>query len=115
MGKFDGFRFSFEGVMRGLYDDRVPYAGQTFSNVKGRVVAMSWLRKENTGEDFTGYLSVPREFSLDRDEYGYYIRQSFARELDNFVEDEEDGSTVIRDINITERIDAKGKRLSVEF
>ncbi len=115
MGKFDGCRFSFEGVMRGLYDDRVPYAGQTFSNVKGRTVAMSWLRRNNTGEDFTGYLSVPRELSLDRDEYGYYIRQSFARELDNFVEDEEDGGLLIRDINITERIDAQGKRLSVKF
>ncbi|MBR5376094.1 MAG: glycoside hydrolase family 32 protein [Lachnospiraceae bacterium] len=113
MGRFDGFRFHFEGVMRGLYDDRIPYAGQTFSNVKGRTVAMAWLRVKNTGEDFTGYMSVPRELSLDRDEYGYYIRQSFVSEVDNFVEDE-DGAQVIRDINITERIDPEGKRLSVE-
>ncbi|MBO4374885.1 MAG: glycoside hydrolase family 32 protein [Lachnospiraceae bacterium] len=113
MGKFDGFKFRFEGVMRGLYDDRTPYAGQTFSNVKGRTVAMSWLRVPNSGERFTGYLSLPRELSLDRDENGYYIRQSFARELDNFIEEDDDGWQVIRDINITERIDPTGKRLSV--
>ena len=113
MGKFDGFRFSFEGVMRGLYDNKIPYAGQTFSNVKGRTIAISWLRVPNSGESYTGYLSVPREFSLDKDEYGYFIRQSFAGEVDNFVEDE-DGWQVIHDINITERIDPSGKRLSIE-
>ncbi|MCR4922908.1 MAG: glycoside hydrolase family 32 protein [Lachnospiraceae bacterium] len=112
-GDFDGYEFKPHGVMKGLYDDKLPYAAQSFSNVKDRVISIAWLRTKNTGENFTGYMSVPRELSLAEDENGYYIKQKFVKEVSEYVRNE-DGYMVINDGNITEKISPDGKLLMVK-
>ena len=113
IGTFDGYRFRIESEMRSLYGNAIPYAAQSFSGVKDRVISVAWLRTENKGQCWHGMMSVPRELSLDKDAKGYYIRQRFVREADQYIR-ERSGSWVIEDPYIRETLDASGRELLVE-
>ncbi|MCR5627838.1 MAG: glycoside hydrolase family 32 protein [Lachnospiraceae bacterium] len=112
IGEFDGYKFTPEGDMKKLYSDKYPYAAQSFSNISGRVLSIAWLRLPNNGENHTGCMSIPREFTLGKDSEGYFIKQSFAREVADLIETTVDG-TKIKDANITEIISGDGKYLSI--
>lgn len=111
IGDFDGHTFTPETKLLSLYGSKLPYAAQTYSNVPGRVVQLSWLRTENRGEEWTGVMSAARELSLGKDADGWYIRQQFARELVGAVRDK-NGETVISDALAEERISADGRTLT---
>ena len=62
------------------YQNELPYAGQTYSNLQGRVVLVHWMRTENPGKYYTGMMGIPRELTLVKEEEGYILRQSVIRE-----------------------------------
>ena len=113
IGSFDGYTFTAETEMDCLYADHLPYAAQSFSNVSDRVISIAWLRAENRGTNYTGFMSIPRELSLGQNETGYYIRQRFISEADPYII-RENGRTVIADSYIHESIDQTGHKLFTE-
>lgn len=64
IGTFDGWRFQTDGVRRDAYLTKLPYAAQTYSNTKGRVISLPWLRTQNAGKLYTGMMGIPRELKL---------------------------------------------------
>lgn len=107
LGSFDGYAFRGEGGMQKLYEGGLPYAAQTFSGVEGRTVQICWLRTENRGEIWTGMMGLPRELSLGKDRDGFYIRQSFVREAEGFL-DRKDGFLIAEDRFVRESISPDG-------
>lgn len=79
-GDFDGFHFTNLSEGRMAYQNELPYAGQTYSNLPGRVVLMHWMRTENPRKYYTGMMGIPRELTLVKGEEGYILRQSVIRE-----------------------------------
>ncbi len=64
LGDFDGYTFRTDGVQRHAYMCGLPYAAQTYSGVKDRVIAVPWLRTHNVGKPYTGMMGLPRELGL---------------------------------------------------
>lgn len=117
LGNFDGYVFTPETGLLHLFEgeEKLPYAGQTYSNTDERVIQIAWLRIPNRGTNYTGALSLPRELFLGRDEKGYYIRQRFAAEALPYEEELPDGSVRIRDSYIQETISPEGRYCTVRL
>lgn len=79
-GDFDGYRFTNLSEGRMAYQNELPYAGQTYSKLSGRVVLVHWMRTENPKKYYTGMMGIPRELTLVKGEEGYILRQSVIRE-----------------------------------
>ncbi len=112
IGSFDGYRFQRESEMMNLYKNTLPYAAQSFSHTGDRVISIAWLRSADKGKKYSGMMSIAREFTLGKDAGGYYIHQSFVREARDYVL-RENGSCVIEDEGIIERISADGRMYEV--
>ncbi len=59
-GDFDGFQFTNLDEGRMAYQNELPYAGQTYFDLKDRVVLMHWLRTKNPKKYYTGMMGIPR-------------------------------------------------------
>jgi len=64
VGKYDGYKFTHDGVQRNAYANKLPYAAQSFSGTEGRVVNIPWLRTANKGKLYTSMMGLPREMKL---------------------------------------------------
>lgn len=64
-GDFDGYSFQTDGVRHNAYLNKIPYAAQTYSNVKGRSIFLPWLRLTNNGQLYTGAMGLPRELGIE--------------------------------------------------
>lgn len=62
------------------YQNELPYAGQTYFDLKDRVVLMHWLRTKNPKKYYTGMMGIPRELTFIKGEEGFILRQSVIRE-----------------------------------
>lgn len=63
-GDFDGFQFTNLDEGRMAYQNELPYAGQTYFDLKDRVVLMHWLRTKNPKKYYTGMMGIPRELTF---------------------------------------------------
>lgn len=79
-GDFDGFQFTNLDEGRMAYQNELPYAGQTYFDLKDRVVLMHWLRTKNPKKYYTGMMGIPRELTFIKGEEGFILRQSVIRE-----------------------------------
>ena len=74
-GDFDGFQFTNLDEGRMAYQNELPYAGQTYFDLKDRVVLMHWLRTTNPKKYYTGMMGIPRELTFIKGEEGFILRQ----------------------------------------
>ncbi|MFU0827667.1 MAG: Levanase [Lachnoclostridium sp.] len=82
-GNFDGFHFRTDGVRHLAYINKIPYAAQTFSGVKDRVISVPWLRISRCNRLFTGAMGIPRELSVKFDKGRPLLVQKPVRELES--------------------------------
>lgn len=64
LGQFDGYHFKTDFVQKKAYLSKLPYAAQSYSGVKDRVISVPWLRTHNEGKLYTGMMGLPRELTL---------------------------------------------------
>lgn len=88
IGTFDGCAFELEEDRKEAYQTRLPYAAQTYSGVKDRVISVAWLRTRHEEQLYTGAMALPRELSLRRTEQGYRIVLTPVREFYKALEKE---------------------------
>ncbi len=72
--EFDGQKLTFDKTLHEGFHSKTPYAAQTFSGVKDRVILQSWLRSPNSGACYTGLMAVPAELGLIRLEDRDHLR-----------------------------------------
>ena len=84
-GGFDGWRFTPESGRLSAYANPLPYAAQTFSGLRERVVSVAWLRLENKGRPYRGAMSVPAELTLKSTEEGSRVSLWPVRELEHYL------------------------------
>lgn len=65
-GQFDGYKFETDKVRHDAYLTALPYAAQTYSGVKDRIISVPWLRTLNAGRLYTGMMGIPREVGLTK-------------------------------------------------
>lgn len=65
-GRFDGSSFQTDGLRHKAYLNAVPYAAQTYSNTKNRVIFLPWLRLPDRGRLYTGAMGLPRELGIQQ-------------------------------------------------
>lgn len=80
-GEFDGYCFLTDGVRHKAWINRVPYAAQSYSGIRDRVVLVPWLRIPNDGRYFTGAMGMPRELSCRRERGELLIEQRPVHEF----------------------------------
>ena len=99
-GTFDGYQFLTDGKRNLAYMNAVPYAAQTYSGLKDRIISVPWLRmefenmdvqvessQENPDQDgyngrmYTGAMGVPRELKLIKIEEEWKLSQDYTEEL----------------------------------
>lgn len=76
MGYFDGYGFTKTGKEKKLYMTDLPYAAQSWSGLKDRVLMVPWLRSGQHGTH-CGAMGFPTEIRTD----GEKLLSFFAREL----------------------------------
>lgn len=81
-GEFDGYTFRADSGRKSAYSSALPYAAQSFSGVKDRVITMAWLRMENDRGNFRGMMSLPTELSLEKTGTDHKICFALAKELE---------------------------------
>lgn len=64
LGEFDGYKFTTDGQRKYMYATKLPYAAQSYSGVKDRVITVPWLRTLTPGKLYTGMMGIPRELKL---------------------------------------------------
>lgn len=80
-GEFDGYKFSTDGIKHCAYINKLPYAAQTFSGIKNRIVSVSWIRSRHEGRLYTGAMGLPRELSVISYNGEQYLAQQPIKEL----------------------------------
>ncbi len=60
-GRFDGYRFEWNGIVHKAYADEVPYAAQIFSGTGKDVIMIPWLRVPQTDQKWCGVMGIPRK------------------------------------------------------
>ena len=98
-GGFDGYRFTPDSGVLSAYDTKLPYAAQTYSGVRDRVISVAWLRTKNDRGGFRCMMSVPAELSLKDTADGPRIAFRPVRELWGHLTDEK---TLSADGNVGE-------------
>lgn len=81
VGEFDGRKFVSEQKIEKIYGNKLPYAAQTFSGVKERVIQLPWMRMENKGKRYKGVMGVPREMRLVKRGERYLLSEPVVREV----------------------------------
>lgn len=81
LGTFDGYEFLTDGVRKEAYTTKLPYAAQTISNMKNRVLSIPWLRTKTVDKLYTGCMGLPRELSLCRLGNDVRLKQSLPKEI----------------------------------
>ena len=101
VGEFDGFTFLQTQPVLRAYAGKLPYAAQTWSNVPGeRVISIAWLRTLTVQNQYTGVMSLPREFTLVKRGEFFVLCQKLPFEIEQAAAAEyteercEDGMTV---------------------
>lgn len=82
VGTFDGYEFLAESEVKKAYVGVLPYAAQTYSNIKDRVVSISWIRILNDWGNYRGLMSIPQELSLKKVKDEYMMQLKPVRELE---------------------------------
>lgn len=95
-GEFDGYRFTTDGKKHMAYLGTEQYAAQTYAGVEDRIIQISWLRLENTGEVYTGAMGIPREIICRKKGDDYVLVQKPVRELKATTQ----GDSPVKIINI---------------
>ncbi len=108
IGEFDGYTFQRESEMQAMYRGGLPYAAQSFSGTGDRVISIAWLRTADKGKKYSGMMSIAREFRLGKDESGYYIHQSFVKEMNEQIQ-YKNNMFIVEDDGIIESISADGR------
>lgn len=80
-GDFDGYTFSPQGKRKRAYASQLPYAAQTFSGIRDRVISMAWIRMKNDRGNYRGLMSLPTELSLLKEDGDYRICFAPPKEL----------------------------------
>lgn len=83
LGEFDGYEFQTDGVRREAYATKIPYAAQTISNTDDRIISIPWFRTKTVDNLYTGYMGIPREFSLVEYNNELRLRQDIIHEIEN--------------------------------
>ena len=87
-GDFDGYRFTPDSGVLSAYGTKLPYAAQTYSGVRDRVISVAWLRTKNDRGGFRCMMSVPAELSLKETADGPRVALLPVRELWDHLTDE---------------------------
>ena len=87
-GDFDGYRFTPDSGVLSAYATKLPYAAQTWSGVRDRVISVAWLRTKNDRGGFRCMMSVPAELSLKETADGPRVAMRPVRELWDHLSDE---------------------------
>jgi len=80
-GEFDGYHFEPDDQRHTAYITKLPYAAQTFSNTRDRVISIPWLRIKNDGRLFTSSYGIPTELSYVCRNGEYLLVQKPVREF----------------------------------
>lgn len=81
VGEFDGRKFVSGQKVEKIYANKLPYAAQTFSGVKDRIIQLPWMRMENKGKIYKGVMGVPREMRLVKKEESYFLSEPIVCEV----------------------------------
>lgn len=82
IGDFDGWRFTPQSGRLSAYQNKAPWAAQSFYNAPGgRVVMMVCLYMENRGRPYSTVMSLPMELGLAATPAGLRVRQPLAGEV----------------------------------
>jgi len=60
-GTFDGYQFLTEGKRNLAYMNAVPYAAQTFSGLKDRIISVPWLRMEFATKNVSSQVEISQQ------------------------------------------------------
>ena len=82
-GKFDGYTFTQTHPRRRAYVGKVPYAAQTISGCRDRVISISWLRISPENQSFAGLMSIPSVLSAINGVDGPVLQFSLPREWEH--------------------------------
>lgn len=82
VGEFDGHQFKAESKVKKAYIGALPYAAQTYANVKDRVISVPWIRILNDWGNYRGLMAIPQELSLKKVGDEYIMRIKPVRELE---------------------------------
>ncbi len=80
LGDFDGYTFKPTSDLLEAYSTSLPYAAQTFSGIKDRIISLAWLRTKNENKLYTGAMTIPKELSLITTKNGDRLSQIPVRE-----------------------------------
>ncbi len=83
LGQFDGYVFYTDGVQKRAYLNGLPYAAQTYSGTKDRVISIPWLRTCNEGKPYTGMMGLPKELGLTGASGGMRLVMRPVKEFEN--------------------------------
>ncbi len=107
-GEFDGYRFFTDGRRHTAYINKLPYAAQTYSGIKDRVVSVSWIRSRQEGRLFTGTMGLPRELSAVSCNGEVLLSQQPIKELKEYSVLIYDKETEKRENNLYQLIQKNG-------